>query len=77
MSRYKKELFREMMNPGSAGAGPLKEWTRRMREKEERIFELMGKDAADRLKSGSAPPTYEDRLNEKIRDGLWVSAAGS
>jgi len=77
MSRYKKELFREMMNPGSAGAGPLKEWTRRMREKEERIFELMGKDATDRLKRGSTPPTYEDRLNERIRDGLWVSTAGS
>ena len=74
MPDYRKELFREMMKPTSPGSGEggLKEWTRLMKEKEGRIFELMGKESAQRLSSGNSPLTQEDHLIETLKKGFWV-----
>ncbi len=74
MVNYRRELFREVMNSATATAqtGELRDWSRLMREKEQRIFELMGKEATQRLADGNTLPTHEDRLNETIRKGMWV-----
>ncbi len=79
MTNYRRELFREVMS-SSADTGKkseLKEWSRLMKERERRIFDLMSKEASQRLRGGISPPTHEDRLNETIRRGMWVPPAPS
>jgi hypothetical protein len=74
MTNYRRELFREVMNSSTntREKPELKDWSRLMKERERRIFDLMRKEATQRLLSGTSPPTHEDRLNETIRKGMWV-----
>jgi hypothetical protein len=79
MTNYRRELFREVMSSSTnTGKKPeLKDWSRLMKERERRIFDLMRKEASQRLMGGTSPPTHEDRLNETIRKGMWVPSAPS
>jgi hypothetical protein len=74
MPDYRKELFREMMKPAPPNSdnGGLREWTRLMKEKEGRIFELMGRESAQRLSRGNSPLTHEDHLIRTLKKGFWV-----
>ncbi len=74
MPDYRRELFHEIMKPTFPGSseGGLKEWTRLMKEKEGRIFELMGRESAQRLSNGNAPLTHEDHLIQTLKKGFWV-----
>lgn len=74
MMNYKRELFREMVG-FTAEAAPnkeLREWSRLMKERERRIFDLMDKEATQRLSDGTSLPTREDRINKSIKKGIWA-----
>lgn len=79
MMNYRRELFREMVGftTETAPNKDLREWSRLMKERERRIFDLMDKEATQRLASGTPLPTHEDRMNETIKKGIWAPSARS
>ena len=74
MMNYRRELFREMVGSITEAApnNELREWSRLMKDRERRIFELMDKEATQRLSNGTSLPTPEDRMNETIKKGMWM-----
>ncbi|MBT3352449.1 MAG: hypothetical protein HOC91_10570 [Nitrospinaceae bacterium] len=74
MMNYRRELFREMIGSTTETTPnkELREWSRLMQDRERRIFDLMDKEASQRLSSGTSLPTHEDKMNETIKKGMWV-----